>query len=387
MRRLTAQYDALVLALRRLPAGADEVRLLLAAALTAVETTSGHGDASAVELSSALDRADPQAVHRAVALEAAAAVAGRAGDDEAAAQRADEAIALERERGRTPVLGRLLLSRGAIRYRLGRHADSLDDLYEALALSRLLGHDMLGVLCSAALARHQVRNGELGDAQCALERILPVLRRDAPRHVLHPALVTAGALALEKNDLPAATAYFTESLRSTVPHHADVAQALEGMALVAVRAYHFEQGLQLLGAAHRVRGAVPAGDLWWCERITEAGETAGRNLSAVRAEAGRTAGRELRPQQALALFLGAEAPPARGERASHPLSRREQDVTALVVEGLSNRQIAARMHVSVRTVETHIRNIRTTLGLRSRAHIAAWAAQQNAAAGGLRPGA
>jgi DNA-binding CsgD family transcriptional regulator len=46
-----------------------------------------------------------------------------------------------------------------------------------------------------------------------------------------------------------------------------------------------------------------------------------------------------------------------------------------VAKGLTNRQIAARMQLSVRGVETYIRNIRTTLGLRSRAHVAAWATQ------------
>jgi DNA-binding NarL/FixJ family response regulator len=58
---------------------------------------------------------------------------------------------------------------------------------------------------------------------------------------------------------------------------------------------------------------------------------------------------------------------------SHPLSRREWQVVALLTQGLTNQQIAARMHLSVRTVETHVRNIRDTLGLRSRTHVAAWA--------------
>jgi DNA-binding NarL/FixJ family response regulator len=58
------------------------------------------------------------------------------------------------------------------------------------------------------------------------------------------------------------------------------------------------------------------------------------------------------------------------------LSGREWEVATLVAEGLTNRQIAARLYVSVRTVETHVRHIREALGLHTRAHLAAWIAQR-----------
>lgn len=62
---------------------------------------------------------------------------------------------------------------------------------------------------------------------------------------------------------------------------------------------------------------------------------------------------------------------ARGGR-STSLSAREEEVAALVADGLSNRQIAARLHLSERTVETHVRAIFNKLGFESRARIAAW---------------
>jgi DNA-binding NarL/FixJ family response regulator len=46
-------------------------------------------------------------------------------------------------------------------------------------------------------------------------------------------------------------------------------------------------------------------------------------------------------------------------------------VAVLAAEGLSNRQIAARLHVSVRTVESHIYRACTRLGLADRAALAA----------------
>ena len=45
----------------------------------------------------------------------------------------------------------------------------------------------------------------------------------------------------------------------------------------------------------------------------------------------------------------------------------------LVAEGLTNRQIAARLVISERTAGNHVAHILTKLGFTSRAQIAAWA--------------
>ncbi len=57
-----------------------------------------------------------------------------------------------------------------------------------------------------------------------------------------------------------------------------------------------------------------------------------------------------------------------------PLSRREQEVAAFIARGLSNREIADVLVLSVRTVEAHVTHVLTKLGLRSRAQVAVWAA-------------
>ncbi|MGW5237393.1 ATP-binding protein [Monashia sp. NPDC004114] len=65
-----------------------------------------------------------------------------------------------------------------------------------------------------------------------------------------------------------------------------------------------------------------------------------------------------------------------------PLTPREADIAGLVAEGLSNREIAARLVISERTVHGHIRNILTKLDATSRAKIASWYVQQTEAGAG-----
>ena len=58
------------------------------------------------------------------------------------------------------------------------------------------------------------------------------------------------------------------------------------------------------------------------------------------------------------------------------LSRREREVATLlgVDAGLTNKQLAAQLYVTVRTIEAHVSNIMRKLGVTSRAQIAVWAA-------------
>jgi len=58
------------------------------------------------------------------------------------------------------------------------------------------------------------------------------------------------------------------------------------------------------------------------------------------------------------------------------LSTREMEVAGLVAEGLTNRQIAARLVISERTAQNHVQHILTKLGFTTRSQIAAWASRR-----------
>jgi DNA-binding NarL/FixJ family response regulator len=58
------------------------------------------------------------------------------------------------------------------------------------------------------------------------------------------------------------------------------------------------------------------------------------------------------------------------------LGTREEEVGLLIAQGLSNKEIAARLFLSVRTVETHVHNLLNKLGVNSRTQIAVWFSEQ-----------
>jgi DNA-binding NarL/FixJ family response regulator len=91
------------------------------------------------------------------------------------------------------------------------------------------------------------------------------------------------------------------------------------------------------------------------------------------------AGGSLRRDVAIRLALGEPAPNTSGaihlERHG-PLSGREMEVARLVADGLSNKEIGARLFISERTVDSHIRHILDKLGFDSRARVARWVSEE-----------
>ncbi len=62
-----------------------------------------------------------------------------------------------------------------------------------------------------------------------------------------------------------------------------------------------------------------------------------------------------------------------GRRAAEPITGREREVLKMVAEGLSTKEIASRLDISSRTVETHRANLMRKLGLRSVARLTQYA--------------
>jgi DNA-binding NarL/FixJ family response regulator len=111
--------------------------------------------------------------------------------------------------------------------------------------------------------------------------------------------------------------------------------------------------------------------------VTQAEESAVTVLGRQKFDAEFSAGKSLSRDSAVRLALGeaddAPAAAADGEEAGL-LAKREVDVARLVADGLSNKQIGARLFISERTVDSHVRSILNKLGFNTRAQIAGWMA-------------
>ena len=92
-------------------------------------------------------------------------------------------------------------------------------------------------------------------------------------------------------------------------------------------------------------------------------------------------------------FAVKDAQPPRPVPSARPKSRavltgRQLEIARLIAEDLTNKQIADRLFLSERTVETHITNILNKLGLNSRIQLSRWItelAEPAPAAAGKRP--
>ena len=105
-------------------------------------------------------------------------------------------------------------------------------------------------------------------------------------------------------------------------------------------------------------------------RRSGAGQGRGTDRGGVLRLAGCTA--ELDRATALLRALG--GPARTGVRRVGSLTDREEEVLALVSQGLSNPQIAERLYISRKTASHHVSNVLTKLGVQNRAEAAAWAA-------------
>ncbi len=254
---------------------------------------------------------------------------------------------------------------------------------EALALLRCLGETYWVALLLTNLADLALAENDVARASMLVEEGLAGWRQEGDHWGLALGLGTAAAVAAKRGDRAEAAAGYKETLAlfTNLGDDRGIASGLVGVADLAYTAGRRVRAARLLGAARALGEARGIGHLAHHTHYTQVLAVTRASLNPPAFRAAQAAGRALSLGQALAeaateLMIELDGPvplPAASDRPR--LTRRELEVMRLLIQRSTDREIAAILSISPRTVSDHVASVCAKLGVRSRRHVAAAAAR------------
>jgi DNA-binding CsgD family transcriptional regulator len=130
------------------------------------------------------------------------------------------------------------------------------------------------------------------------------------------------------------------------------------------------RALQVTSAAFAIRARAGGQFPPIYRERADAVQLAAANAVGPRADRIWAEGARLNSDDAIALALGTTRPRTRPDAV---LSVREEEIVRFVAAGRTNKEVAAQLYLSTRTVETHVHNVLGKLGLANRTQLASWA--------------
>ncbi len=254
---------------------------------------------------------------------------GLAGEEDRCRARAAEVAEAARANGMVFADGIAEWGVAMLEYGTGRVEPALARLQRLSVPEPGRVHDHIGFVSAPDLVEAAVRAGRPGDAQAGLERLTAFARPGAPDWALALAARCRGIVAQDDDEAVA-------ELTTAVELHTRPFDRARSLLLLGERLRRTRrradarEHLRAALEAFEAQGAVP-----WAERargeLRATGETARRSADA---DAGLTA--------------------------------QERQIARMVAQGLTNKEVAAQLYLSPRTIDAHMRGVFSKLGITSR---------------------
>lgn len=270
------------------------------------------------------------------------------------------------------LLGNIARFEGVFDEARARYGSALTLFRSSTSLHGLGSHMVAMVL--AGLGGIAYGESELEAAASRFEEALEIWRERGDPWGQAIALLNLGTVAATQGQLDLAAERYRESISFSLTSgdHANIQEALSGLALLFAKWDLSLRSVRLFGASEALRETAGT------PHVTTIPPYRDRVVADVRAELGEArfdaewaAGRALSLDHAIAEALepipeGLRHAPPDPASAGNVLSARELDVLHLIAEGQANRNIAESLFLSVRTVTTHIAHIFDKLDVSSR---------------------
>jgi predicted ATPase/class 3 adenylate cyclase/DNA-binding CsgD family transcriptional regulator len=230
------------------------------------------------------------------------------------------------------------------------------------------------VLSLAPMAEAAAADGDLGEARRWADSTVAVTSN---WHLLN-ALVRRARVAIAQGELQQAErdAHAALALNVELRAHLTTPDLLECLAVLETKSGHEVSAARLVGAAQALRQRIgvvrfkPHGADYDLNTTLLHNSLGTADFDAAWAE-----GAALSADEALAYAQRGRGERKRPTSGWESLTPTEHDVVRLVCEGLSNADVATRLFISPRTVQTHLTHVYAKLGLASRVHLVQEAAR------------
>jgi predicted ATPase/DNA-binding CsgD family transcriptional regulator len=333
-------------------------------------------------LTSLAELAQEDSVPRARLLCVAAAMATSQNDYEACAAYSAESLRIGTAARDVEVVCWALLRSSVSRVRHGDLTGAIQDAESALSLARLMHVDHVELLAHATVSSAVIAAGEIDRAIELGERGVALSEergeswcRGFQLNYLATAYWMRGSR--EKAE---ALAHEAVLCKHAVDDRNGLTMVLETLASMAAERGTHERAAILLGVAQRVRdlSSITLIELYR-QQHERSVSTIIRGIGQRALDAAYARGRAMTIDEGVAFAVEDKpapkpAPPVKSA-SDTVLSRRQLEIARLIADDLTNRQIADRLFLSERTVETHITNILNKLGLNSRVQLSRWIAE------------